>query len=60
MIESPGFNTALIGSPDQNPELFFADSTDPSARTTNTALLSAICVNPPDWLKYHLALLPGR
>ena len=25
-----------------NPELFFADSTDPSARTTNTASLSAI------------------
>jgi hypothetical protein len=41
-IESPGFNTAFMGSPDHKPELFFAESTDPSARTTNTALLSAI------------------
>lgn len=41
-MESPGFNTAFMGSPDQNPELFFAESTEPSARMTNTALLSAI------------------
>ena len=59
-IESPGFKTALMGSPDQNPELFLAERTEPSARTTNTAALSATWVNPPDWLKYHFALLPGR
>src|SRR5579862_2430096 len=59
-IESPGFRTAFMGSPSQNPELFLAERTEPSARKTKTAPRSAIWVNPPAWLRYHFALLPGR
>src|SRR5450432_1647009 len=53
---SPGRNAALSGSPDHHSELlFFAEITEPSARITNTAFLSAIGVKPPAWLRYHLA-----
>ena len=38
-IESPGFKAAFSGFPAHHPELFFAAITDPSARTTKTALL---------------------
>ena len=34
--------------------------TEPSARITKIAFLLATCVGPPDWLRYHFALLPGR
>src|ERR1700751_4416775 len=50
-MESPGLRTALIGSPDQKLELFLAERTEPSARMTKAALLSAIWVVPPAWLK---------
>src|ERR1700723_3586525 len=61
MIVSPARNVALIGSPPHQPSLlFFAAITEPSARTTNTAFLSASSVTPPAWLRYHLALWPGR
>src|SRR5213596_3452964 len=60
-IVSPARKVALIGSPPHQPLLlFFAAITEPSARTTKTAFLSAICVTPPAWLRYHLALRPGR
>src|SRR5579885_2907545 len=60
-IESPGRNTAPSGSPENHPSLlFFAAITEPSARITNTAFLSAIAVKPPAWLRYHFALRPGR
>src|SRR5215471_10549803 len=59
-IVSPARSGALSGSPENHPELlFFAASTDPSARITKTALRSAIGVNPPAWLRYHLAERPG-
>src|SRR5579863_2521059 len=59
-IMSPARNVALIGSPLHQPSpLFFAAITEPSARITKTAFLSAICVIPPAWLRYHLALRPG-
>src|SRR5713226_643660 len=48
-IESLGLSAALSGLPENHsPLLFFAAITDPSARMTNTAFLSASCVNPPD------------
>src|SRR6476646_6928328 len=60
-IVSPPRKVALIGSPPHQPSLlFFAAITEPSARMTNTAFLSASCVTPPAWLRYHLALCPGR
>src|SRR5216683_4582172 len=40
-MESPGFKAALSGLPAHHPELFLEAITDPSARTTNTASLSA-------------------
>src|SRR5271157_2706508 len=56
---SPGRSAAFMGSPDhQPPLLFFEEITDPSARITNTAFLSAMGDNPPAWLKYHFADLP--
>src|SRR5271165_2626555 len=56
---SPGRSAALKLSPDHQPApLFFAERTDPSARMTNTPFLSATGVNPPAWLKYHLADRP--
>src|SRR5271157_1451506 len=56
---SPGRRAALIGSPDhQPPLLFFEEMTEPSARITNTAFLSAMGVSPPAWLKYHFADRP--
>src|SRR5271165_2115590 len=56
---SPGRKATLMGSPDHQPALlFFEEITDPSARTTNTPFLSAMGVNPPAWLKYHLADRP--
>src|SRR5712692_983973 len=58
-IMSPPRKVALIGSPPHQPELlFFAAITEPSARITKTAFLSASCVTPPAWLRYHLALWP--
>src|SRR5204863_10216939 len=60
-IMSPARKVVLIGSPPHHPLLlFFAAITEPSARTTKTAFLSASCVTPPAWLRYHLALRPGR
>src|SRR5260370_39368773 len=60
-IMSPARKVALIGSPPHQPVLlFFAASTDPSARITKAAFLSASCVTPPAWLRYHLALWPRR
>src|SRR5579864_131705 len=59
-IVSPGFSTVFSGSPLHQPELFFAASTEPSARTTNAACRFESWVNPPAWLKYHLALRPAR
>src|SRR5258708_34983406 len=57
---SPGRKDALKGSPPHHPELlFFAEITEPSARITNTDFLSASCVSPPAWLRYHLALWPA-
>src|ERR1700692_944053 len=59
-IMSPGINTESIGLPDHILLLlFFAAKTDPSARITNAAFLSASCVNPPACPKYQLALLPA-
>src|SRR5580704_1639453 len=59
-MESPARWVALIGSPPHQPSLlFFAAITEPSARITNTAFLSASSVTPPAWLRYHLALWPG-
>src|ERR1700747_2036133 len=55
---SPGCNTAFNDFPDH--KLSFAPITDPSARITKIAFLSAIAVGPPPWLRYHFALLPGR
>src|SRR5713101_5202703 len=58
-IMSPARRVALSGSPPHQPTLlFFAENTEPSARITNTAFLSASCVTPPAWLRYHLALWP--
>src|SRR5271169_4805957 len=58
-IVSPALKVALIGSPPHQPSLlFFAEITEPSARITNTAFLSAIGVSPPAWLRYHLAERP--
>ena len=37
-IESPGLNPTLSGSPDQNSELFFAASTDPSEASQRHSL----------------------
>src|SRR5437588_8345334 len=60
-IVSPARKLVLIGSPPHQPvALFFAAITEPSARITKTALLSASCVTPPARLRYHLALWPGR
>src|SRR5208283_5954997 len=60
MTASPGRNAALSASPDKRPPpLFFAERTDPSARITNTAFLSASGVRPPAWLKYHFAERPA-
>src|SRR3974377_1202529 len=57
---SPGLSEAFSGSPDHHPELlFFAEMTEPSARITKTAFLSATGVSPPAWLKYHFAERPG-
>src|ERR1700757_284087 len=57
---SPGRSAAFIGSPDHQPLLvLFEETTDPSARITNTPFLSAIGVKPPAWLKYHFADRPG-
>ena len=48
-IESPGLKAAFSGLPENNPPMLFCDAiTDPSARITNTAFLSASCVTPPD------------
>src|SRR6202030_3772255 len=55
---SPGCNTALRERPDH--KLSFAPITEPSARITKIAFLLATAVGPPDWVKYHLALFPGR
>src|SRR6202158_5697898 len=55
---SPGCNTAFSERPDH--KLSFAPITDPSARITKIAFLSATVVGPPAWLRYHFALLPGR
>src|SRR6266436_4352270 len=55
---SPGCNTAFNEFPDH--KLSFAPTTDPSARITKIAFLSATVVGPPAWLRYHFALLPGR
>src|SRR6516164_5008575 len=57
---SPGLSEASSGSPDHHPELlFFAEITEPSARITKTAFLSATGVIPPAWLRYHFAERPG-
>jgi hypothetical protein len=40
-MESPGFKAALMGFPAHHPELFLEAITEPSARMTKTALLSA-------------------
>src|SRR6266403_1473799 len=56
--ESPGCSTASSDFPDH--KLSFAPITDPSARITKIAFLSATVVGPPAWLRYHFALLPGR
>src|SRR5437899_7106308 len=54
-IMSPARKVVLIGSPPHQPlPLFFAAITEPSARITKTAFLSASCVTPPAWLRYHL------
>src|SRR5256885_2725000 len=55
---SPGCSTALNEGPDHR--LSLAPITDPSARITKMAFLSATVVGPPAWLRYHFALLPGR
>src|ERR1700677_4053121 len=55
---SPGRNSALSESPLHNP--CFDPNTEPSPRITNIAFLLASCVGPPDWLRYHCALFPGR
>src|SRR5258708_371172 len=59
MTESPGRSGVFNGSPENQllPPLL-AESTDPSARMTNTPFLSAIGVGPPAWLKYHFAERP--
>src|SRR5271169_3067602 len=59
MTVSPGRSEALKGSPvNQPPPLFFAERTEPSARITNTAFLSASGVSPPAWPRYHFAERP--
>src|SRR6266446_1397187 len=55
---SPGCSEALSEVPDH--KLSFAPITEPSARITKMDFLSATFVGPPDWLRYHFALLPGR
>src|SRR6266849_625552 len=55
---SPGCSEALSELPDH--KLSFAPITEPSARITKMDFLSATFVGPPDWLRYHFALLPGR
>src|ERR1700688_349580 len=55
---SPGCKTALSEGPDH--KLAFAPMTEPSARITKIAFLFATAVGPPDWLRYHFALFPGR
>src|SRR5271157_2313424 len=57
---SPDRSDAPSGSPPHHPApLFLEEITDPSARMTKTAFLSAIGVRPPAWLKYHFAERPG-
>ena len=58
-IQSPGFRAAFKGLPDHQPALFFAAITEPSARITKTASLSASWVTPPACVRYQRALLPG-
>src|SRR3984957_12151089 len=55
---SPGCSTPDIESPENT--LFREPITEPSARITKIAFLLASCVGPPDWPRYHFALLPGR
>src|ERR1700675_2220545 len=55
---SPGCKEADSDSPLQR--LLFVPITDPSARTTKIAFRFARPEGPPDWLRYHLALFPGR
>src|SRR3974377_2293033 len=55
---SPGCSDVPNESPIQR--LFFTPTTEPSARITKIAFLLASVVGPPDWPRYHLALLPGR
>src|ERR1700759_4418199 len=55
---SPGRSSARSDSPLHSPP--DEPSTEPSARITKIAFLLASCVGPPDWPRYHCALLPGR
>src|SRR5882762_5472038 len=55
---SPGCRVAVSDSPLHR--LVFVPTTEPSARTTKIAFRFARPEGPPDWPRYHLALLPGR
>src|ERR1700735_4595681 len=55
---SPGSSVRDMESPAHT--LLLDPITEPSARITKIAFLFASCVGPPDWLRYHFALFPGR